>query len=137
MRISMSLKEAAPQVIPAGTYICECTEVREIRAVETSRGPSEVLDVKWKIIEGTSPEAANRTFQDSFWLDEKSLWRVALLFQQVLGLKKEEIPELQSTEEIQEYMQNNLPGSRAAIVLEVVTHNETERNRVKRITGVK
>ena len=45
MRITMSLKEAAPSVIPAGVYSCECTEVRDMREVTTADGVVNVMDM--------------------------------------------------------------------------------------------
>ena len=57
--------------------------------------------------------------------------------QQVLGLSKDELPDLQTTEEIHDYLSTNLVGQRAAINLSVVSKDGQERNRVKRITGLK
>ena len=128
--VYIPLKDTAPTPVPTGVYNVEVEKVGDLRTVTGTGDPAEVVDVTWRVIDG---EMEGRKIVDTYWLVERAFWRVSILTMQLMGVKRESLPEFHSTEELEAYMKEHFTGLKATIEIEVVTKNDQERNRVRKV----
>jgi hypothetical protein len=114
----------------------EIEKVSTLRTVHGEDGDVEVIDVTWKILapaENGGEKTEGRKVIDTYWLVERALWRVSILSMQLLGMKRKDLPAFESTEELEAFMLENLPGQKATVEIEVFEKKDVERNRVKKV----
>ena len=129
--IRIPLKDTAPTPLPVGVYNVDVEKVSDLRTVEGADGKVEVIDVTWKVSEG-EPEAGRKVV-DTYWLLERAFWRISILTMQLLGVKREDLPEFSSTEELNEFMKENFLNTAATIEVDITEKNDQQRNRVKKV----
>ena len=136
MKVHIPLKDHAPSPVPAGVYSMEIEKVSTLRTVSGDEGDVEVIDITWKILAPAmvgDEKTEGRKVIDTYWLVERALWRVSILSMQLLGIKRKDLPAFESTEELEAFLLENMPGQKATVEIEVFEKKDVERNRVKKV----